>query len=58
METDGDAKNIEMPEHLDIADFKKFGKEDLRKLITKVIIKLFFLISFYALKTVFKFLFK
>lgn len=36
MKINGDAKNIEMPEHLDVNDFEKFTKEDLRKLIQKV----------------------
>ena len=36
IELDGDAKNVVMPEHLDVTDWQKFGKEDLRKLILKV----------------------
>lgn len=36
---DGDARNIQMPEHLDVNDWKNFGKEDLRKLIQKAKIK-------------------
>uniref|UniRef100_A0A915DMD9 EF-hand domain-containing protein n=1 Tax=Ditylenchus dipsaci TaxID=166011 RepID=A0A915DMD9_9BILA len=37
IEKDGDAKNIAMPEHLDVNDWEKFGKEDLRKLIKKTV---------------------
>lgn len=36
IEKDGDAKNVVIPEHLDVQDWQKFGKEDLRKLIQKV----------------------
>uniref|UniRef100_A0A915MC32 NUCB1-like N-terminal domain-containing protein n=1 Tax=Meloidogyne javanica TaxID=6303 RepID=A0A915MC32_MELJA len=35
IEKDGDARNVVMPEHLDVSELKKFGKEDLRKLIKK-----------------------
>ena len=38
IEKDGDARNVVMPEHLDVSELKKFGKEDLRKLIKKVLI--------------------
>ncbi|KAL3112793.1 hypothetical protein niasHT_019767 [Heterodera trifolii] len=34
---DGDARNVQLPEHLDVNDWKKFGKEDLRKLIQKTV---------------------
>lgn len=34
---EGDARNIVMPEHLDVDDWQKFGKEDLRKLIQKTV---------------------
>uniref|UniRef100_A0A183CKA1 EF-hand domain-containing protein n=1 Tax=Globodera pallida TaxID=36090 RepID=A0A183CKA1_GLOPA len=34
---DGDAKNVQLPEHLDVNDWQKFGKEDLRKLIQKTV---------------------
>jgi hypothetical protein len=40
-EKDGDARNVVLPEHLDMKTLKeKFGKEDLRKLIKKVIFKI------------------
>lgn len=37
IEKDGDARNVVMPEHLDVNELKKFGKEDLRKLIKKTV---------------------
>uniref|UniRef100_A0A914LL59 EF-hand domain-containing protein n=1 Tax=Meloidogyne incognita TaxID=6306 RepID=A0A914LL59_MELIC len=37
IEKDGDARNVVMPEHLDVSELKKFGKEDLRKLIKKTV---------------------
>ena len=37
IEKDGDARNVVLPEHLDVEEMKKFGKEDLRKLIKKVV---------------------
>lgn len=37
IETDGGAHNIKVPEHIDVNDWEKFGKEDLRKLIVKTV---------------------
>ncbi len=37
IEADGGAHNIKLPDHLDVNDWEKFGREDLRKLIQKVI---------------------
>ncbi|KAH7732148.1 Protein NUCB-1 b [Aphelenchoides avenae] len=37
IEKDGDAKNVKVPDHIDVADWQKFGKEDLRKLIVKTV---------------------
>lgn len=42
MEKDGHPKNVILPEHLDLQELKKFGKEDLRKLIKKVILNINF----------------
>ncbi|KHN74801.1 Nucleobindin-2 [Toxocara canis] len=37
IEADGGAHNIKVPEHIDVNDWEKFGKEDLRKLIVKTV---------------------
>ncbi|CAB3399881.1 unnamed protein product [Caenorhabditis bovis] len=37
IEADGGAHNVKMPEHLDVQNFEKFHKEDLRKLIQKTV---------------------
>ncbi|KAI1725484.1 EF-hand domain pair domain-containing protein [Ditylenchus destructor] len=37
IQREGDARNIKMPEHLDVNDWEKFTKEDLRKLIVKTV---------------------
>lgn len=36
IEEEGGAHNVQMPEHLDAANWEKFGKDDLKKLIQKV----------------------
>ncbi|KAK0397130.1 hypothetical protein QR680_001998 [Steinernema hermaphroditum] len=37
IEKDGGAHNVKVPEHLDVNNWEKFGKEDLRKLIVKTV---------------------
>ncbi|TMS36727.1 hypothetical protein L596_003823 [Steinernema carpocapsae] len=37
IEKDGGAHNVKVPEHLDVNNWEKFGKEDLRKLIQKTV---------------------
>ncbi|PAV57299.1 hypothetical protein WR25_23263 [Diploscapter pachys] len=37
IEVDGGSHNIKMPDHIDVEQWDKFGKEDLRKLITKTV---------------------
>jgi hypothetical protein len=40
IEDDGGSHNVKLPEHLDVANWDKFGKEDLKKLILKVVLLL------------------
>uniref|UniRef100_A0A0N5AZG1 EF-hand domain-containing protein n=1 Tax=Syphacia muris TaxID=451379 RepID=A0A0N5AZG1_9BILA len=37
IEANGGAQDIEVPEHIDVNNWEKFGKEDLRKLIQKTV---------------------
>uniref|UniRef100_A0A7E4UQP0 EF-hand domain-containing protein n=1 Tax=Panagrellus redivivus TaxID=6233 RepID=A0A7E4UQP0_PANRE len=37
IEKDGDAKNIHVPDHLDVQNWEKFNKEDLRKLVVRTV---------------------
>ncbi|KJH44129.1 hypothetical protein DICVIV_09846 [Dictyocaulus viviparus] len=37
IEDDGGAHNVKMPEHLDVTNWEKFSKEDLRKLIIRTV---------------------
>lgn len=36
IEKDGHAENVKVPDHLDVQNWEKFNKEDLRKLIVRV----------------------
>uniref|UniRef100_A0A914WA46 NACHT domain-containing protein n=1 Tax=Plectus sambesii TaxID=2011161 RepID=A0A914WA46_9BILA len=38
IEVEGGAHNVKMPEHLDAANWEKFGKDDLKKLIKQTVI--------------------
>lgn len=37
IEKDGGAENIKVPEHIDVQNWEKFNKEDLRKLVVKTV---------------------
>ncbi|VDM61496.1 unnamed protein product [Angiostrongylus costaricensis] len=37
IKADGGAHNVKMPEHLDVTNWERFGKEDLRKLIRRTV---------------------